>query len=141
MFRVWFEQSNRGIHAYLHLRLWITFKLPRKRANHLLTQPITSKQLIHLLILLIRLVEDLPSLALNFDVIVVAICRGYEVRAETHADAAREELREAAEDVVTLASHDLALAWHRILVSSSPLLLFSSLFRRIYIPNIVDSAI
>jgi hypothetical protein len=50
------------------------------------------------LILLICLVEDLLSLALNFDVIVVAICQGYEVRAETHADAAREELREAAED-------------------------------------------
>jgi hypothetical protein len=38
---------------------------------------------------------------------------------------------------VTSASHDLALAWHPVLSSSS---LLSSLYRRTYTPNTADSA-
>jgi hypothetical protein len=45
-----------------------------------------------------------------------------------------DESREFFAGVVTSASHDLALAWHPVLSSSSPLLL-SSLFRRTYTPK------
>jgi hypothetical protein len=43
-----------------------------------------------------------------------------------------ETMKALLDAVVTSASHDLALAWHPVLSSSSPLLSFSSLHRRTY---------
>jgi isopenicillin N synthase-like dioxygenase len=61
----------------------------------------------------------------------------YNVRSQEEWDRAQADSKGGHTDfgsltVVTSASHDLALAWHPVLSSSSPL---SSLFRRTYTPK------
>src|ERR1700684_2927493 len=73
-------------------------QLSRQRRHHLPPQPIPRKQPIHLLILLLRRIHPLPPRALELDVVVFTVCERGKVRAESHTDAASEELGEPAQD-------------------------------------------